>query len=137
MLGHLAADEGAPSLTAAVRNALYYLGHDTRFELAHITGGGITENLNRALNDVVDAVVDLGSWPVPPIVRYTCEAARLSEPEALKTFNMGLGLVLIVDPARVEEVRAAAEEAGEKTFVVGRIEAGSGIVRYNNEGTLL
>ena len=105
--------------------------------LAHITGGGITENLNRALNDVVDAVVDLGSWPVPPIVRYTCEAARLSEPEALKTFNMGLGLVLIVDPARVEEVRAAAEEAGEKTFVVGRIEAGSGIVRYNNEGTLL
>ena len=105
--------------------------------LAHITGGGITENLNRALNDAVDAVVDLGTWPVPPVVRYTCAAARLSEPEALKTFNMGLGLVLIVDPERVEEVRVAAEKAGEKTFVVGRIEAGSGIVRYNNEGTLL
>ena len=105
--------------------------------LAHITGGGITENLNRALSDAVDAVVDLGTWPVPPVVRYTCEAARLSESEALKTFNMGLGLVLIVDPMRVEEVRAAAEEAGEKTFVVGCVEAGSGIVRYNNEGALL
>ena len=105
--------------------------------LAHITGGGITENLNRALNESVDAVVDLGSWPVPAVVGYTCEAAHLVEAEALKTFNMGLGLVLIVDPARVDEVRAAAEAAGEKTFVVGHIEAGSGIVRYQNEGTLL
>jgi phosphoribosylformylglycinamidine cyclo-ligase len=105
--------------------------------LAHITGGGITENLNRALNERVDAVVELGSWPVPAVVRYTCEAAHLVESEALKTFNMGLGLVLIVDPARVDEVRAAAEAAGEKTFVVGRVEAGSGIVRYENEGTLL
>lgn len=105
--------------------------------LAHITGGGITENLNRALHDGVDAVVELGSWPVPAVVRYTCEAAHLIEAEALKTFNMGLGLVLIVDPTRVDEVRAAAEEAGEKTFVVGRIEKGSGIVRYENEGSLL
>lgn len=105
--------------------------------LAHITGGGITENLNRALNDGVDAVVELGTWPVPAIVSYTCAQASLSEAEALKTFNMGLGLVLIVDPARVDEVRAAAEDAGEKTFVVGHVEAGSGIVRYENEGTLL
>ena len=105
--------------------------------LAHITGGGITENLNRALHDAVDAVVKLGTWPVPAIVRYTCEAAHLVEAEALKTFNMGLGLVLIVDAESVDEVRAAAEAAGEKTYVVGRIEAGSGIVRYENEGTLL
>ena len=105
--------------------------------LAHITGGGITENLNRALHEDVDAVVELGTWPVPPVVKYTCEAAHLVEPEALKTFNMGLGLVLIVDPECVDEVRAAAEAAGETTFVVGCVEAGSGIVRYKNEGTLL
>ena len=105
--------------------------------LAHITGGGITENLNRALNDSVDAVVDLDTWDVPAIVRYTCAAANLDESEALKTFNMGLGLVLIVDPAQVDAVRAAAEQAGEKTCVVGRIESGSGIVRYENEGKLL
>lgn len=96
--------------------------------LAHITGGGITENLNRALHDGVDAVVERGSWSVPPIVRYACERAHLSEDEAFKTFNMGLGMVLIVDPAQVDAVRAAL---GEETFVVGSIEAGSGIVRYN------
>ena len=105
--------------------------------LAHITGGGITENLNRALPGNVDAVVDLATWPVPPIVCYTCRAANLSEPEALKTFNMGLGLVLVVDPARADDVVAAAQEAGEQAFVVGRIEPGTGIVRYENEGKLL
>ena len=105
--------------------------------LAHITGGGITENLNRALNDGVDAVVDLATWDVPSIVRYVCNAANLSEQEALKTFNMGMGLVLIVDPARVQEVCGAVERAGEKPFVIGRIESGSGIVRYENEGALL
>ena len=105
--------------------------------LAHITGGGITENLNRALNDRVDAVVDLSTWSVPPVVRYTCEAAHLSESEALKTFNMGVGLVLIVDPARVDDVLEAAGKAGETPFVIGRVETGSGIVRYENEGSLL
>ena len=98
--------------------------------LAHITGGGITENLNRALHDGVDAVAERGSWPIPPIVRYTCEQAHLSEEEAYKTFNMGLGLVLIVDPAQAEAVRAAAEAAGEQAFIVGEIVEGEGIVKY-------
>ena len=105
--------------------------------LAHITGGGITENLNRALSDTIDAVVDLKSWPVPPVFSYTCAAANLDESEALKTFNMGLGLILIVDPERVDEVLDAISAAGEEPFVVGRLEAGKGIVRYENEGSLL
>ena len=104
--------------------------------LAHITGGGITENLNRALPDGVDAVVDLATWTVPPIIRYTCEAANLSEDEALKTFNMGLGLVLIVDPVQADAVLQACAEAGEQACIVGRVEPGSGIVRYENEGSL-
>ena len=104
--------------------------------LAHITGGGITENLNRALSSGVDAVVDLGSWGVPPIVDYTCKAAGLSEAEALKTFNMGVGMVLIVDPSTVGAVRIACEQAGEVARIIGRVEEGSGIVRYNNEGGL-
>ena len=105
--------------------------------LAHVTGGGITENLNRALNDAVDAVVELGSWPLPPIIRFTCKAANLDEAESLKTFNMGLGLILIVDASSVDAVVAAAAEAGERAWVVGRVEAGSGMVRYENEGKLL
>lgn len=105
--------------------------------LAHITGGGITENLNRALNGRVDAVVDLGSWAVPPIVDYTCKAARLTEEEALKTFNMGIGMVLIVDPSTVGAVRIACEQAGEVARIIGRVEEGTGVVRYDNEGGLI
>ena len=104
--------------------------------LAHITGGGITENLNRALPAGCDAVVELGTWPVPPVVRYVCDAAHLAEDEALKTFNMGLGLVLIVDPERVDEVCAALAAAGEAPRRVGRVTAGTGVVRYENEGSL-
>ena len=104
--------------------------------LAHITGGGISENLNRALNERVDAQVDLGSWPVPAVAKYVCDAAELSEPQALKTFNMGVGMILIVDPARAEEVEAALAEAGEQTYRVGRIDAGKGEVTYAGEGNL-
>ena len=104
--------------------------------LAHITGGGITENLNRALNDSVDAVVDLGSWAIPPIIDYTCKAANLTEVEALKTFNMGIGMVLIIDPALFGAVRIACEQAGEIARLIGRVEEGTGIVRYNNEGDM-
>ncbi|WP_418925373.1 phosphoribosylformylglycinamidine cyclo-ligase [Ellagibacter isourolithinifaciens] len=104
--------------------------------LAHITGGGITENLNRALNSQVNAQVDLGTWPVPAIAKYVCEAADLSEGQALKTFNMGVGMVLIVDPDRVDEVEAALAKAGETTYRVGRIVAGAGEVEYTGEGNL-
>ena len=104
--------------------------------LAHITGGGITENLNRALPAGVNAEVDLGTWPIPPVVRFACEQANLSEAEALKTFNMGLGMVLIVDPAAAEAVEAALAVAGEETYRIGRIVAGEGEVQYANEGEL-
>ena len=101
--------------------------------LAHITGGGITENLNRALPASVNAEVDLGTWPIPPVVRFACDQANLSEEEALKTFNMGLGMILIVNPDEAEAVEA---DAGEQTFRVGRIVAGGGEVQYANEGGL-
>ncbi len=61
----------------------------------------------RACPQSVNAEVDLGTWPIPPVVRFACEQANLSEAEALKTFNMGLGMVLIVDPAAAEAVEAA------------------------------
>ncbi|MCI8366370.1 MAG: phosphoribosylformylglycinamidine cyclo-ligase [Eggerthellaceae bacterium] len=105
--------------------------------LAHITGGGITENLNRALNEQVDAVVDLAAWPVPAVVRYVCEKASLTEAEALKTFNMGLGCVLIVEPAKADAVKEALSAAGETFYEVGTIAPGTGVVRYENEGALL
>ena len=104
--------------------------------LAHITGGGISENLDRALPKSCAAEVDLGTWPVPAIASFVCDAAHLDEAEALKTFNMGLGMVLIVDAARADEVEAALTQAGETTYRVGRIVAGEGEVRYANDGKL-
>lgn len=104
--------------------------------LAHITGGGISENLNRALPASCDAVVELGTWPVPPVISFVCDAANLSEEEALKTFNMGTGMILIVDPERVRAVEEALAAAGEKTYRVGRIVEGTGEVAYENEGEL-
>lgn len=104
--------------------------------LAHITGGGISENLDRALPKTCAAEVDLGTWPVPAIASFVCDAAHLDEAEALKTFNMGLGMVLIVDAARADEVEAALTEAGETAYRVGRIVPGEGEVRYTGDGAL-
>ncbi len=112
-----------------VRSVLRQLPGAVR-SLAHITGGGITENLNRALPDKVNAQVYVGTWTMPPIIPWVCQAARLNEEEALKTFNMGLGMVLIVSPDKVDEVRAILEAEGEETFVVGQIVPGTGEVTY-------
>lgn len=104
--------------------------------LAHITGGGITENLNRALPANVDAQVDLGTWPVPDVIKYVCGKANLSEEEALKTFNVGTGMILICDPEKADAVEAACAAAGETTYRVGRIIAGQGEVTYTGVGNL-
>lgn len=119
------------SVLQALRN------HEGRVRaLAHVTGGGVTENLNRALPKTLDAQVDVGTWTMPPIIPFVCKAARLAEDEALKTFNMGLGMVLIVDPAAAADVRATLEAAGEQVFEVGHIVAGSGEVTYTNKEAL-
>ena len=105
--------------------------------IAHITGGGITENLNRALAADVDAVVERdGSkmgWDVPPVITYISEHAELAPNEACKTFNMGVGLCFIV-PAEDEDATVRALEVmGEKPFRVGTCVEGSGKVTYSDE----
>ncbi len=102
--------------------------------IAHITGGGITENLNRALAADVDAVVDRPNgqvaWDVPPVITYVAEHAGLTPDEACKTFNMGVGLCLIVDAADEAAVVAKLEELGEHPFRVGECVPGEGKVTY-------
>ena len=97
--------------------------------IAHITGGGITENLNRALADDVDAVVtrngaEMG-WDVPPVITYVSRQAELAPNEACKTFNMGVGLCLIVAPEDEAAVTEALVALGEKPFRVGECVEGS------------
>ena len=105
--------------------------------MAHITGGGITENLNRALPAHLDAEVDRGgeagpAWSIPPVISYVSNAANLSLDEQYRTFNMGVGMALIVDMDDVDEVAEALSEQGFEPFVMGQIIPGTGKVVYND-----
>ena len=95
--------------------------------MAHITGGGITENLDRVLPKTLDAQIVRGAWPVPSIIDYVIDAAQLSVDEAYKTFNMGIGFALVVAPEQVEQVRAVLDE---EVYEMGRVVAGTGKVIY-------
>lgn len=103
--------------------------------MAHITGGGITENLNRALPKNVDAVVDRGegelpAWDVPPIISFVSREAGLTLDEAYKTFNMGVGMALICAADDLDTVCEALETEGLKPFVMGECVEGTGKVMY-------
>jgi phosphoribosylformylglycinamidine cyclo-ligase len=104
--------------------------------MAHITGGGITENLNRALPSNLDAVVERGgsdgpAWDIPPVITYMVDAAGLTQDEAYKTFNMGVGMSVICAADDVERVRELLAAEGLATFPMGKIVPGSGLVRYH------
>jgi phosphoribosylformylglycinamidine cyclo-ligase len=98
--------------------------------MAHITGGGITGNLPRVLPRNAQATVELGSWPVLPIFRYLARLGKIEEFELLKTFNLGLGMILIVPPKRVRKIEAELRRRREKFYVVGRVEPGKPRVVY-------
>ena len=106
--------------------------------MAHITGGGITAHLNRALPANVDALVYRGgetgpAWSIPPIIGYVSRLAGLSLDEAYKTFNMGVGMSIICAPANVDAVTAALKAEGLDPFLMGECVAGSGEVLYRDD----
>jgi phosphoribosylformylglycinamidine cyclo-ligase len=90
--------------------------------MAHITGGGITGNLPRALPRNVRAVVELGSWPVLPIFRYLAQLGKMERDELLRTFNLGVGMILVVPSRDISRVEAELKRRREKFYVIGRIE---------------
>lgn len=103
--------------------------------MAHITGGGITENLNRALPKTLDAVVDRGgadgpAWDVPPVIDYCVKAAGLTSDEAYKTFNMGVGMSILCAQDDLDEVCEDLEAEGLHPFVMGEVTEGTGKVVY-------
>jgi phosphoribosylaminoimidazole (AIR) synthetase len=91
--------------------------------LAHITGGGLLDNVPRVLPEGCDAWIELGSWPMPPLFQLVEEVATgLPADELYRTLNMGIGMVAIVSASRVDELRAAIPEP---SWVIGSIVAGS------------
>ena len=91
---------------------------------SHITGGGFYENIPRMLKDDTVAVIEKNSYPIPPIFTLMAKKGNVDEQMMYNTYNMGLGLVIAVDPAQADAAISAIEAAGEKAYRVGSIEAG-------------
>jgi len=99
--------------------------------VAHITGGGLPENVVRVLPDHLDAQIEMSSWQRPAIFTWLQEQGRIEESELLRTFNCGIGMVIAVRSDEVTTARSALETAGETVFAIGSITAGSGRVLIN------
>ena len=95
--------------------------------LAHITGGGITENLNRILPENCQAEVQLGSWPVLPLFRAMAEIGKIERDEMLRATNMGIGMVIVVRPDNLEALTATLKAP---YYQIGRIIPGPPLVSY-------
>jgi phosphoribosylformylglycinamidine cyclo-ligase len=102
--------------------------------MAHITGGGITENLPRVLPETLAARIDLDTLPLPPVFRWMAELGEIAPAEMLRTFNCGAGMLVVVPAASVAAVKAALAEAGETVVAVGEIAERSGApVEYSGK----
>lgn len=95
--------------------------------LAHITGGGLTENLPRVLPEGLGARIDLDSWALPPVFGWLAQNAGLEQGEMLKTFNCGIGMIVVAAPDRAEALAALLTEAGESVSVIGQVTASEGV----------
>jgi phosphoribosylformylglycinamidine cyclo-ligase len=100
--------------------------------MAHITGGGITENLPRILPRGLDAVIDLSGWEIPLLFSHLQQIGSVTPEEMYRTFNMGIGLIVVIPAEQVKKAKAILNRANEKHFVIGRIVSrGSRKVVYN------
>ena len=96
--------------------------------MAHITGGGIPGNLDRALPSHLDAVVDTTAWDIPPLFRVLEEAGQVDRAEMYRAFNMGVGMIVITDTAGASYIRDLAAQAGVANWTIGHIRPGTGRV---------
>jgi phosphoribosylformylglycinamidine cyclo-ligase len=98
--------------------------------MAHITGGGITENLPRILPKNTEAHVELGSWPVLPIFEHLQALGQVSQDEMMRTFNMGVGVIAVIPAEKFTRAKNLLVRAEEKFFVIGRVVKGDRKVHY-------
>jgi len=129
-LGRSIAEELLEPTRIYVRPVLELIRSVPVIAMAHVTGGGITENLPRVLPEGCQAVIDAGAWPVPPIFRVIQEGGQVEEPEMRRTFNMGLGYLLVVRAGDADRAAGSLTAAGERVYEVGEIRHGTRSVRY-------
>lgn len=124
---------GAALLTPTrlyVKQALAAVKSGGVHALAHITGGGLTENLPRVLPEGLGADINLDAWELPEVFKWLAATGGMAEAELLKTFNSGIGMILSVDASEVDRLKALLEAEGETVSVLGAVTAGEG-VRYS------
>ncbi len=96
--------------------------------LAHITGGGLTENPPRVIPEGLACEIDLNAWALPPVFRWLAQTAGMSQPELLKTFNCGIGMMVVVAPERADAIADLLAGQGETVVRLGRVVAGDGVI---------
>jgi phosphoribosylformylglycinamidine cyclo-ligase len=99
--------------------------------MAHITGGGITENLPRILPKGMGAVIDRASWTVPPLFEHLQHLGNVEDDEMLRTFNMGIGLIAVIPAEKIKKAKAILNRANERHCIIGRVVRGERKVSYN------
>jgi phosphoribosylformylglycinamidine cyclo-ligase len=99
--------------------------------MAHITGGGITENLPRILPKGMGALVDLASWQPPPLFVHLQQLGAVEQDEMLRTFNMGIGLIAVIPADKIKKAKAILNRANERHCIMGRVVRGERKVSYN------
>lgn len=117
-----------------VKSVLKLLETTTVTALAHITGGGLTENLPRVLPENTKAVIDLSTWEIPEVFRWLQTKGGISDEEMRRTFNCGVGMIAVVDESNVDTAIECLANAGETAVPIGRVESetGSARVEYVN-----
>ncbi len=123
-------DLGSALLTPTklyVKGAVAALRADAVSALAHITGGGLTENLPRVLPVGLAAEIGLNAWDLPPVFKWLAAEGGMAEAEMLKTFNAGIGMVAVVSADKVDAAKAAFAEDGHAAIEIGRITTGNGV----------
>lgn len=100
--------------------------------LAHITGGGITDNLPRILPDGLSAVIKVGAWEIPPVFRFLAEKGQVPEEDMWRTFNLGVGMILVVAPKMLDKVLRSLRRAGYPGFPMGNVVNGGEGVEYDH-----
>ncbi len=101
--------------------------------LAHITGGGLSENLPRVLPDGIGAEIDLAAWKLPPVFDWLSKEGDVAEAEMLRTFNCGIGMIVVTSEANVSDVQKGLEKAGEKVYRIGKLTRGERQVCYHGK----
>ncbi|MBI4743324.1 MAG: phosphoribosylformylglycinamidine cyclo-ligase [Actinobacteria bacterium] len=114
-----------------VRSILDLINNCNVKGLAHITGGGITQNLSRILPDGLDAFVETKLWTIPRIFNLIQELGNVETSEMFTAFNMGIGMIAVVSQSETEKAKQLLEASGEKVYLIGEIRSGEGAVKYD------